>query len=113
MLASVIDLSSIQDFPAHGKSLDYNLSLLPPEDLRLVRDAIASDLSTARLGINRNVYLYGIQWAIVNGSRSDEANIGALYDAMNVYLQGGTAALIAKYPLPTDAVSPNPAEGAQ
>jgi hypothetical protein len=112
MLPSVTDLTSIQDFPSHGQSLDYNLSLLAPEDLRLVQDAIANDLATARLGINRNVYLYGIQWAIVNGSRSDEANIEALYDAMNVYLHGGIAALIAKYPLPTDAVSLNPAEGA-
>jgi hypothetical protein len=113
MLPSVTDLTSIQDFPSHGQSLDYSLSLLTPEDLRLVRDAIANDLATARLGINRNVYLYGIQWAIVNGSRSDEANIGALYDAMNVYLHGGTAALIAKYPLPADAVSLSPTEGAQ
>jgi hypothetical protein len=112
MLPAVADLTSIQDFPTHGRSLDYNLSLLTPEDLRLLRDAIANDLATSRLGINRNVYLYGIQWAIVNGSRSDEANIAALYDAMNVYLQGGTAALLAKYPLPTDAGSPNPTEGA-
>jgi hypothetical protein len=112
MLPAVADLTSIQDFPTHGPSLGYNLSLLTPEDLRLLRDAIANDLATARLGINQNVYLYGIQWAIVNGSRSDEANIAALYDAMNVYLQGGTAALLAKYPLPTDAGSPNPTEGA-
>jgi hypothetical protein len=112
MLPAVADLTSIQDFPTHNQSLGYNLSLLTPEDLRLVRDAIANDLATAGLGISRNVYLYGIQWAIVNGSRSDEANIGALYDAMNVYLQGGTAALIAKYPLPTDAVSLKPTEGA-
>jgi hypothetical protein len=112
ILPSVADLTSIQDFPTHGQSLGYNLSLLTPEDLRLLRDAIANDLATARLGINQNVYLYGIQWAIVNGSRSDEANIGALYDAMNVYLKGGTAALTAKYPLPTDAVSPNPTKAA-
>lgn len=75
--------------------------------------ATGRDLATARLGISRNVYLYGIQWAIVNGSRSDEANIAALYDAMNVYLQGGTAALLAKYPPPADAVSLNPSEGSQ
>ena len=112
MLPAVADLTSIQDFPTHGQSLGYNLSLLTPEDLRLVRDAIANDLATAGLGISRNVYLYGIQWAIVNGSRSDQANIEALYDAMNVYLQGGTAALIAKYPLPADAGSLNPGEGA-
>ena len=112
MLPAVADLTSIQDFPAHGQSLDYNLSLLTPEDLLLVRDAIANDLTTAGLGISRNVYLYGIQWAIVNGSRSDEANIGALYDAMNVYLHGGIAALVAKYPLPADAGSLKPDEGA-
>jgi hypothetical protein len=112
LLSAVADPASIQDFPAHGQSLTYNLSLMGPEDLRLVRDAIANDLATARLGVSRNVYLYGIQWAIVHGSRSDEANIKALYDAMDVYMHGGTAALIAKYPLPTDAGSLNPAEGA-
>jgi hypothetical protein len=112
MLPAVADPSTIPDFLTRGQPLAYNLALAAPDDLRSIRDAIGNDLATARLGISRNVYLYGIQWAIVQGSRSDEANIRALYDAMDVYRNGGTAALLAKYPLPEDASSLTRAQGA-
>ena len=112
MLPSLTDPASLQIFPNHGQPFHYDLSLLDAEDLRQARNAIGEDLATARLGISRNVYLYGIQWAIVHGSRSDEDNVRALYEAMEVYLQGGTNALLARFPMPEVAApgTPPPSE---
>jgi hypothetical protein len=104
-LPAVVDPSVLQTSPGLGQPVRYDLSLLSPEELRQTRDAIGNDISIAKLGISRNVYLYGIEWAILNGSRSDEENVRILYDAMDVYRQGGTNALLAKYPLP-DAEHP-------
>ena len=74
--------------------------MLNPEDLRAVREAVGEDMATSRQSIKWNVYLYGIEWSVLHGSRSDEENVRAFNDAINVYTQGGTAALLAKYPLP-------------
>jgi hypothetical protein len=87
-------IQTAQTFPA------YDLSLLSPEDLRNARDAIGDDMTTTRQSIKWNVYLYGIDWSVLHGSRSDEENVRTFNDAMNIYTQGGTAALLAKYPLP-------------
>jgi hypothetical protein len=103
-LPAVANPSALQSSPGQGQPVRYDLSLLSPEELRQTRDAIGNDISTAKLGVSRNVYLYGIEWAILNGSRSDEENVRILYDAMDVYAQGGTSALLARYPLP-DGVS--------
>ena len=105
LLPSVSDPSTLKDFPGNGQPFHYDLSLLPPDDLRQVRDAVGNDIATARLGISRNVYLYGIQWAVLHGSRSDEENLRILYDAMAVYHRGGTDALLTKYPLPDSTTS--------
>jgi len=110
MLPSLIDPVSLLTFPNKGQPFHYDLSLLDAEDLRQARNALGEDLATARLGISRNVYLYGIQWAIVHGSRSDEDNVRALYEAMDVYLQGGTDALLARFPMP-GAASGTPPPG--
>jgi hypothetical protein len=100
MLPAMTDPSALHTLLETAQPLHFDLSLLNPEDLREARDAVGDDLATARLGINRNVYLYGIEWSVLHGSRSDEENVRTLYDAMDVYLHGGTAALLAKYPLP-------------
>ncbi len=105
-LPAVVDPPVLQASPGQGQPVRYDLSLLSPEELRQTRDAIGNDISTANLGIRRNVYLYGIQWAILNGSRSDEENVRTLYDAMGTYAQGGTAALLARYPLLDGTSSP-------
>jgi hypothetical protein len=104
---SVAMLPAVSDPPALPKLLQtgqalpaYDLSLLSPEELREARDAVGEDMATSRQSIKWNVYLYGIDWSVLHGSRSDEDNVRTFNDAMNIYTQGGTAALLAKYPLP-------------
>ena len=105
-LPAVVDPVALQASPGQSQPVRYDFSLLSPEELRQTRDAIGNDINTAKLGIRRNVYLYGIEWAILNGSRSDEENIRILYDAEDVYAEGGISALLAKYPLPNGTSIP-------
>ncbi len=100
LLPGVSDLAGFPALAQTGQQPRFDLSLLNPQDLREARDAIAADLLTAREGIKWNVYLYGIEWSVLHGSRSDEQNVHTLHDAMDVYLHGGIPALLAKYPLP-------------
>jgi len=100
MLPGLIDPAAFPALARTGQPPRYDLSLLNPQDLREARDAIAADLLIARQSIKWNVYLYGIEWSVLHGSRSDEQNLHTIYDAMDVYLHGGVPALLAKYPLP-------------
>jgi hypothetical protein len=101
MLPAASDPPALRKLLQNGQALPaYDLSLLNPEDLRAVREAVGEDMATSRQSIKWNVYLYGIEWSVLHGSRSDEENVRAFNDAINVYTQGGTAALLAKYPLP-------------
>ena len=101
MLPAASDPSALRTLLQTGKALPaYDLSLLNPEELREVRDAVGEDMATSRQSIKWNVYLYGIEWAVLHGSRSDEENVRTFNDAINIYTQGGTAALLGKYPLP-------------
>ena len=100
LLPGVSDPAGFPDLNQTGQPPRYDLSLLNPQDQREARDAIGADLLTAREGIKWNVYLYGIEWSVLHGSRSDEQNVHAIHDALDVYLHGGTPALLAKYPLP-------------
>jgi len=98
MLPALSDPSALNTLQQTGAQ--YDLSLLNPEELREASDAVGEDMATSRQSIKWNVYLYGIEWAVLHGSRSDEENVRTFNDAMNVYTQGGTAAMLAKYPLP-------------
>ena len=100
MLPGVSDLAGFPALAQTGQRPRYDLSLLDPQDLREARDAIAADLLVSRQSIKWNVYLYGIEWSVLHGSRSDEQNLHTIYDAMDVYLNGGVPALLAIYPLP-------------
>jgi hypothetical protein len=81
-------------------------ALLDPEDLRRARDSLGRELAAYRFSISTNVNLYGIEWASLHGSRSDEENVRILYDAASLYNGSGVAALLAKYPMP-DAPAQN------
>jgi hypothetical protein len=101
MLPAASDPTALRTLLQSGQALPaYDLSLLNPEELREARDAVGDDMATSRQSVKWNVYLYGIEWAVLHGSRSDEENVRTFNDAINVYTQGGTAALLAKYPLP-------------
>jgi len=65
-------------------------------------------MAISEQNINMNVFLYGIEWAVLHGSTSDEQNIRTIYDAQSTYWQGGTDALLAKFPPPSES-SPSPA----
>jgi len=100
MLPAMSDPPTLPKLIQTGQPPAFDLSILSPEDLRDARDAVGEDMVTSRQSIKWNVYLYGIEWAVLHGSRSDEENVRTFNDAMHVYQQGGTAALLAKYPLP-------------
>jgi hypothetical protein len=82
-----------------GQPADFDLSRLSPEDLRAARNAVAEDVATTRQSIKWSVYLYSIEWTVLHGSRSDEQNARVVFDAMQIYGQGGVPALLAKYPI--------------
>jgi len=100
MVPAMSDPPALPTLLQTGQPPVYDLSLLSPEDLRNARNAVGEDMFTTRQSIKWNVYLYGIDWSVLHGSRSDEENVRTFNDAMNIYTQGGTAALLAKYPLP-------------
>jgi len=101
MLPATSDPPVLHTLLQAGKAAPASdLSLLNPEDLHGFREAVGEDMATSRQSVKWNVYLYGIEWSILHGSRSDEENVRAFNDAMDAYQQGGTTALLAKYPLP-------------
>jgi hypothetical protein len=100
MLPAVSDPPALHTLLQTGQAPAYDLSLLNPQELHEARDAVGDDMATARQCIKWNIYLYGIEWSVLHGSRSDEENVRAFNDAWNVYQHGGAAALLAKYPLP-------------
>ena len=108
MVPSIVDPDTLKTLLPNGQPFQYDLALLSPEDLRQVRDVIAEDMATARRGITRSVSLYGVQWSVLHGPLSDEETIRILYDALEVYKNGGTAALLAKYPLPDSSSASAP-----
>jgi hypothetical protein len=75
---------------------------LDSEDFRGARNALAELNEAYRYGADRNVFLYGIEWSVLHGSRSDEENFHIMFDAIGLYRKSGKAALLAKYPLPKD-----------
>ena len=75
---------------------------LGTEDFRDARNALAQLNETNSFGVSRNIFLYGIEWSALHGSRSDEENLRTIFDAVTIYAKGGKAALLAKYPLPND-----------
>jgi hypothetical protein len=75
---------------------------LDAEDFRDARNALAQLNDAYAYGANRSVLVYGIEWSVLHGSRSDEENLNTMFDAANIYRKGGKAALLARYPLPKD-----------
>ncbi len=75
---------------------------LDAEDFRHARDALAEFEGQEQYGANRNVFLYGMEWSVLHGSRSDDENLRIMYDSVDTYYKGGKAALLAKYPLAKD-----------
>jgi hypothetical protein len=107
-LPAIADTSSPQIFVGQLNHQQFDLSLLTPEDRLKLRDAVGNDMAISGQGININAFLYGIEWAVLHGSTSDEENIRIIYDAQSMYWQGGTKALLEKYPPPAEP-SPSPA----
>jgi len=89
------------------RSLDA-WAALDPEDFRQARNALGADIQGSDFAIDRNVFLYGLEWAVLHESSSDEQNIRIMYDASVVYHTGGTPALLAKYPLLKAAAAAQP-----
>ncbi len=75
---------------------------LDAEDFRDARNALAQLNDAYAYGANRSVFVYGIEWSVLHGSRSDEENLNTMFEAVNIYVKGGKAALLARYPLPKD-----------
>jgi hypothetical protein len=110
LLPAVADTSSPQAFVTQVNQRRFNLSLLNPAELQQLRAVVGDDMTISEQNINMNVFLYGIEWAVLHGSTSDEENIRTIYDAQSTYWQGGTKALLAKYPSPAEpSPSPTPA----
>jgi len=99
-LPAIADTSSPQAFVTQVNHQQYDLSLLTPEERQQLRDAVGNDMAISGQSININAFLYGIEWAVLHGSTSDEENIRIIYDAQSTYWQGGTKALLEKYPPP-------------
>jgi hypothetical protein len=78
---------------------------LDEEDFRDARNALAELNDAYAYGANRNVFVYGIEWSVLHGSRSDEENLHTMFDVANIYMTAGKAALLAKYPLPKDDIA--------
>jgi len=97
-LPAIADTSSPQAFVTQVNHQHFDLSLLTPEERQQLRDAVGNDMAVCGQSININAFLYGIEWAVLHGSTSDEENIRIIYDAQSTYWQGGTKALLAKYP---------------
>jgi hypothetical protein len=110
-LPAIADTSSPQAFVSQINHQQFDLSLLAPAELQQLRDAVGNDMAISGQNINMNAFLYGIEWAVLHGSTSDEENIRTIYDAQFIYWQGGTKALLAKYPPPAEP-SPSPAPAA-
>ncbi|MGD0647404.1 MAG: hypothetical protein ABR971_05370, partial [Acidobacteriaceae bacterium] len=108
LLPAVADTSSPQAFVTQVNERRFDLSLLNPAELQQLRTVVGDDMTINEQNINMNVFLYGIEWAVLHGSASDEENIRIIYDAQSAYWQGGTHALLAKYPPPSES-SPSPA----
>ncbi|WP_158787046.1 hypothetical protein [Granulicella sp. L46] len=107
-LPAIADTSSPQAFVTQVNHQQYDLSLLTPEERQQLRDAVGNDMAISGQSININAFLYGIEWAVLHGSTSDEENIRIIYDAQSTYWQGGTKALLEKYPPPVGS-PPSPA----
>jgi hypothetical protein len=75
---------------------------LDAEDFRDARNALAQLNDAYAYGANRSVFVYGVEWSVLHGSRSDEENLSTMFDVVNIYTKGGKAALLARYPLPKD-----------
>ena len=75
---------------------------LDSEDFRDARNALAQLTDAYGYGVDRNVLLYGMEWSVLHGSRSDQENLRIMYDAAAIYQHGGKAALLARYPLTRD-----------
>jgi len=97
-LPAIADTSSPQAFVTQVNHQHFDLSLLTPEERQQLRDAVGNDMAVCGQSININAFLYGIEWAVLHGSTSDEENIRIIYDAQSTYWQGSTKALLAKYP---------------
>ena len=108
MLPAVADTTSAQAFVRQVNQRQYDLSLVNPAELQDIRATVGDDMAISEQNINMNVFLYGIEWAVLHGSTSDEQNIRTIYDAQSTYWQGGTDALLAKFPPPSES-SPSPA----
>ena len=102
-LPAIADTSSPQAFVTQVNHQQFDLSLLTPEERQQLRDAVGNDMAVCGQSININAFLYGIEWAVLHGSTSDEENIRIIYDAQSTYWQGGTKALLAKYPPPAES----------
>ena len=108
LLPAVADTSSPQTFVAQFNQRRFDLSLLNPAELQQLRTVVGDDMTITEQNINMNAFLYGIEWAVLHGSTSDEENLRTIYDAQAIYWRGGSQALLAKYPPPAEA-SPLPA----
>ncbi len=93
--AEQLKLGPVAEYSAAWAALDS-------EDFRDARNALAQLNEAYAYGADRNVFLYGIEWSVLHGSRSDEENFRILFDAVAIYRKSGKAALLAKYPLPKD-----------
>jgi hypothetical protein len=111
LLPAVADTSSPQAVVTQVNQRRFDLSLLNPAELQQLRAVVADDMTISEQNINMNVFLYGIEWAVLHGSTSDEENIRTIYDAQSTYWQGGTKALLAKFPPPSES-SPSPTPAA-
>jgi hypothetical protein len=106
MLPAVADTSSAQAFVTQVDHRQFDLSLLNPAELLQLRTTVGDDMTLSGQNININAFLYGIEWAVLHGSTSDEENIHTIYDAQSIYWQGGTKALLAKFPPPSESSPP-------
>jgi hypothetical protein len=104
-LPAVANTSSPQTFLTLVDHQQFDLSQLTPEQRQRLLDAVGNDLAVTEQGISLNAFLYGIEWAVLNGSTSDEENIRYIYSAQSAYEQGGTKVLLAKFPPPATAAS--------
>ena len=80
----------------------YDLSRMTVDQLRIYSECLAEMISKEGYCRSRNKLLYGIEWSAWHGTTSDEENLRIALDASHT--KGGSAAIVAKYPLPEEVM---------
>jgi len=82
-----------------GMDTGYELKQLSNEERSRFRLAVSHTIESARFFEAMDINLYGLLWGTLHGN-SDEQNARTAQEARLAFAEGGTAAVLAKFPIP-------------